>query len=40
MVVNKCDTMKSDNLKYQFFELGLDNVKSISALNGRSMGTY
>ena len=38
MVVNKCDTMKSDNLKYQFFELGLDNVKSISALNGRSMG--
>ena len=38
MVVNKCDTLKSDILKNQFYELGLDNVKTISALNGRCVG--
>ncbi len=38
MVVNKCDTLKSDILKNRFYELGLDNIAAISALNGRNIG--
>ena len=38
LVVNKCDTLKLDLLKNQFYELGLENIIAISALNGRSVG--
>tara|TARA_B000000557_G_C20805461_1_gene457491 strand:- start:1133 stop:2449 length:1317 start_codon:yes stop_codon:yes gene_type:complete len=38
LVVNKCDGFKTDNLIYPFHELGLEDPKSISALNGRLTG--
>ena len=38
LVINKCDTVKADNLQYQFHELGFDLITPISALNGRSTG--
>jgi GTP-binding protein len=38
LVINKCDTLKLDILKNQFYELGLDRIKPISALNGRNLG--
>ena len=38
LVLNKCDTRKSDTLEYQFHELGFDLIIPISALNGRLTG--
>jgi len=38
LVVNKCDGFKTDNLVHSFHELGLEDPKAISALNGRLTG--
>ena len=38
LVINKCDGFKTDNLIYPFHELGLEDPKAISALNGRLTG--
>ncbi len=38
LVVNKCDTLKSDNQINQFYKLGLNTPLPVSALNGRYSG--
>jgi len=38
LVVNKCDTFKSDNQINQFYKLGLNTPLPVSALNGRYSG--
>ncbi len=38
LVVNKCDSLKHDELVNQFYELGLEEIQPISALNGRFTG--
>jgi len=38
VAVNKCDEYNSDNLAYQFHELGINDVLPLSSLNGRLTG--
>lgn len=38
LIVNKCDTMKQDEQVNAFFELGIEQVQSMSALSGRLTG--
>lgn len=38
LIVNKCDTLKHDNQTHAFFELGIEPIMGISALNGRLTG--
>ena len=38
LVVNKCDTMESDEQQLRFHELGIEPMVTISALNGRLTG--
>jgi len=38
VAVNKCDEFNSDNLAYQFHELGIKDILPISSLNGRLTG--
>ena len=38
LIVNKCDTLKSDNQINQFYKLGLNTPLPVSALNGRYSG--
>ncbi len=38
LVVNKCDTLKSDNQINQFYKFGLNKPLPVSALNGRYSG--
>tara|TARA_B100001996_G_scaffold323679_1_gene268938 strand:- start:1174 stop:2490 length:1317 start_codon:yes stop_codon:yes gene_type:complete len=38
LVVNKCDTLKSDNQINQFYKFGLNTPLPVSALNGRYSG--
>ncbi len=38
LVVNKCDTLNTDEQIHQFHELGLETPMAISALNGRQTG--
>ena len=38
LVVNKCDTLKTDEQQLRFHELGIEPMVTISALNGRLTG--
>ncbi len=38
LIVNKCDFLNQDNQIHAFFELGIDPILPISALNGRLTG--
>ncbi len=40
VVINKCDNPKLDELSYEFYEFGFENVFAISALSGRSTGDF
>lgn len=40
LVVNKCDNHKIDSMAYEFYELGIGEPFSISAINGRSTGDF
>lgn len=40
VVINKCDNSKLDELSYEFYELGFENVFAISALSGRNTGDF
>ena len=38
LVVNKCDTLEIDEQQLRFYELGIESMVTISALNGRLTG--